>query len=352
MAPADCFICKGLTETGEWASREVVRRARRYEFRTFAVGLTLPQGVQEREDEIRAALKMKGGETIKLQISKEIADGVARETRKRVDRLKPDLTAHVDLARMEVDLYTKPLFYRARYTKPRGVAQRRELCPACGGAGCERCQGTGQDSSPSVEGLLRKRLALLSGTENVRMTWMGSEDADSEVSAPGRPLVIELKNPVRRRLPRAFRLRSGRGWVALSQGKVLPSKPARLPSFKFRTRILVELASQPTAEGVRGLKGLTRGQVRFDRPHGRPVFKRVHRVSAVVHGRRLWIDAELDGGLPVKRFVSGELVSPSVSEVLGVGARCRRFDILRVTETGRISFAGPGGAHRGGADVP
>ena len=51
------------------------------------------------------------------------------------------------------------------------------------------------------------------------------------------------------------------------------------------------------------------------------------------------IDAELDGGLPVKRFVSGELVSPSVSEVLKTEVRCSRFDIREVKETGEFEFA-------------
>jgi len=50
------------------------------------------------------------------------------------------------------------------------------------------------------------------------------------------------------------------------------------------------------------------------------------------------IDAELDGGLPVKRFVSGELVSPSVSEVLKTEVRCRKFDIREVKETGKLEF--------------
>ena len=65
----------------------------------------------------------------------------------------------------------------------------------------------------------------------------------------------------------------------------------------------------------------------------------VYRASATLKGRTLTIDAELDGGLPVKRFVSGELVSPSISEVLKTEVRCRRFDICEVKETGRFEFA-------------
>jgi len=38
----------------------------------------------------------------------------------------------------------------------------------------------------------------------------------------------------------------------------------------------------------------------------------------------------MDGGLPVKRLVSGEAVSPSLSESIGIPLRCERFDIMRV----------------------
>jgi len=79
-------------------------------------------------------------------------------------------------------------------------------------------------------------------------------------------------------------------------------------------------------------------EVVFDRPNERPVSRRVYRVAAKVRGRNMMIDAELDGGLPVKRFVSGELVSPSVSEVLKTEVRCRTFDICGVRETGKFGF--------------
>jgi tRNA U54 and U55 pseudouridine synthase Pus10 len=79
--------------------------------------------------------------------------------------------------------------------------------------------------------------------------------------------------------------------------------------------------------------------VRFERPHERPTSKTVYSARATKHGRTLTIEAVLDGGLPVKRFVSGELVSPSVSEVLKTEVRCRTFDICEVKETGEFGFA-------------
>jgi len=37
-----------------------------------------------------------------------------------------------------------------------------------------------------------------------------------------------------------------------------------------------------------------------------------------------------DGGLPIKRFVSGDNISPSVAQILSVQCKCLEFDFLDV----------------------
>ena len=105
----------------------------------------LPHGVQEREDTLRSELKIRGGETIKSELAGRLAKAVVkgmRGGRKKVDRLDPDVTSLVDIGDGSVVVTSKPLFLYGRYTKPRGVAQRRLFCEGCNGRGCERCQGT------------------------------------------------------------------------------------------------------------------------------------------------------------------------------------------------------------------
>lgn len=148
-----------------------------------------------------------------------------------------------------------------------------------------------------------------------------------------------MKNPVKRVFPRRFAARYRGGQVSVSAGRVLSGKPIRLPTFRFRTEILATAASKVPTEALAGLhSAFRRTSVRFERPHDKPTWKTVYRADATAKGRTLVIQAELDGGLPVKRFVSGELVSPSVSEVLKTEVRCRRFDICGVTETGKLEI--------------
>ena len=336
----ECAVCAGLMDRVEEMAALAKKRGGRYEFKTFSVGVSVPDGVQEREDEMRSNLRLKGNETIKTQAGKLIGTDVAHWLGKRIDRERPDLNLLVDFGTGEVLATSRPVYYYGRYAKPGKIQQRRTFCEQCRGAGCEKCKGTGFEQKPSVEGLLRKKLSGLSGSERMTFTWLGSEDRESNVLPPGRPFLVEVKNPRKRKLPARFGARFRGGLVSVSRGRVLPSKPLRLPSFRFRTRITAVARAKLPPEAVAELRSRFRNApVRFERPHNRPTIKTVHRVVAKSRGRTVIIDAELDGGLPVKRFVSGELVSPSVSEVLKTEVGCRSFDICGVKEIGEFGFA-------------
>ena len=340
VAPGrECFVCGGVLDSVPQMFKMAGRRLRPYEFRTFSVGVTLPVGVQEREDELRSALKLKGGETIKVQMAKLVAAGISESTGKKVDKARPDVAILSDFGRGDALVSSKPVFYYGKYTKPAGVAQRRALCGECRGGGCSECKGTGFKVAPSVEEALRTKLLRFAGSDRMVFTWLGSEDEDSRVFPPGRPFVVEVKGPKKRQFPRKFGARVGGGLVAVSSGRMLPSKPVRIPSFRFKTTIRATAASKVQPEGISELHArFRRATVTFERPNNRPAVKMVYSVRARARGRALVIDAELDGGLPVKRFVSGELVSPSVTEVLKTEVGCRSFDICKVREIGAFEF--------------
>jgi len=336
-----CHLCGGLLDRIPLVADRSLRDIRRYQFRNFSVGIALPEGVQEREDELRADMKLMGKETVKTQAARMFAKRVSSRLRKPVEKMKPDLTILVGMTDEKVTVSTRPLFFYGRYSKPSGIKQKMELCAFCRGPGCAKCGQTGLERKQSVEAQLRKRLETFSGTGKMTFTWIGSEDEASRVFPPGRPFVVELKNPVKRDLPRRFVCRFRGSQVSVSKGKLLPSRPLRLPSFRFRTEIKCRMAAEVDEVLVGDVRRrFRRSAVRFDRPHNRPTTKMVYSASAEKHGRKLVLDVVMDGGLPVKRFVSGELVSPSVSEVLKTEVRCRTFDICEVKETGKFSYAG------------
>lgn len=340
VAGPECFVCAGIMDRAMKMAELAAGMARRYQFRTFAVGVSVPDGVQEREDELRSNLKLKGNETIKTQAGRLIANDVFRRLGKQVDRQRPDLTLLADFGTDGVSATSRPLYYYGRYTKPGKISQKRSLCGQCQGSGCEKCGGTGYERKPSVEALLRGKLEDFTGSDRMTFTWLGSEDRESRVLPPGRPFVAEVKNPRKRKIPPKFGVRFGGGLVSVTDGRALPSKPVRLPAFRFRTMITAVARTKLPPGALAELRSrLRNASVRFERPHDRPTVKTVRRVSATARGRTLHIEAELDGGLPVKRFVNGDLVSPSASEVLKTELRCRTFDICGVKEIGKFGFA-------------
>jgi len=338
--PRRCFICRGLTTRVDEIRSDVLRRLRGYEFRTFSVGLSLPEGMQEREDQLRAEYKLKGRETIKAWLSKSLSERIAKATHRRVDKLNPELAILVDLGASEVRLNARPVFIYGRYTKPAGIAQRKTFCASCRGSGCAVCGYSGHDETKaSVESTIQKRLDPLLGSKKMIFTWIGTEDPGSAVGPSGRPFVVEAKNPRKRRVPRGFVSRTGIGQIRVSGLKLLPRRPSKLPSFKFTTRVAIDSTSRVSPEDLRRLSRLMRNVVvEFRRPGEKPAYKRVYGVKAKA-ARRGGILAEikLDGGLPVKRLVNGDSVSPSISEVLKADLRCRKFDILKV-EVGKFQY--------------
>jgi len=327
-----CFICGGISSNLGGITEKVVSGLKKFEFKTFSVGLMLPPGVQEREDTVRSELKIRGGETIKSELAGRLAGAVVKGMRggKKIDRLHPDATVLVDIGNKSVEVSSKPLFLYCRYTKPRGVAQRMLFCEACDGRGCERCKGAGYSRVPSVERVVSRKLGHLLGSKKFKFTWFGSEDSDSLVLPPGRPIVIESKNPRRRRAPKTLKLRTGKGGMTVS-GIHAVTKKFEHPAFTFMTRIVMRAESRVAGEDLKRLqKEMRNALVQYRNNKGRLVDKKIYFVKASARGKKITADVKLDGGLPVKRLVSGEAVSPSFSESLRMPLRCERFDIMRV----------------------
>jgi len=294
--------------------------------------------MQEREDQIRALYKLKGNETVKAWLSRSLSARIAKAAHKELNKLRPDLVILLDLDASQIKLNARPLFVYGRYAKPAGVAQRRMFCTNCGGKGCSVCRYSGYEDKPTVEATIQKRLGAKLGSDKMKFTWIGTEDIESVVSPPGRPFLVEVKNPKRRRVSGGFASRTRGGLVRVSGLRLLPGRPSRLPGFRFKTRVAIESSSSISPEDLRRLsKSMRNVVVEFQRPGEKPAYKKVYGVKARIAGGRVLAEIDLDGGLPVKRFVEGNSVSPSISEVLKVDLKCRTFDILRV-QVGKFQF--------------
>ena len=388
----DCELCKGAILNIDSLAKIACEKLAGYEFSTFLVGTTLPQGLLDKEDEIRSHFKIRGREGIKAQITRSIGKKVAERLRKRIDYARPDVTLLVSLADNSVSITSRSIWVSARYTKnQRGLAQRSSICRVCSGIGCAVCNYRGA-SSQSIQSIASDFFKSVFQAEDCNFIWVGSEGEKSLVDGVGRPFYVEVVKPKKRTIEGFLDASVESSYTDISKGgkkgksKILPSnfdlgsihildpkilsaRPTVIPQFSMKCLVYLvrdgfdEKAStelevkEKQQEGEEGREGqqipeaqpsilineieskfldLT-VQVRLSRR-----FKIVNRkINSVLvrtqaddslHPYILEIDC--DGGIPIRKLVSGidDTVMPNLSPYIK-GLKVdpdQPFDILEI----------------------
>ncbi len=310
---------------------KIIDAVRGYEFETFLIGATLPTQIYEREDTMRARLKIRGRESVKSQLTRELGTRLARLARKKVEYTKPDITVSLAIDKennVDVAVRSRPLALFGRYVKKsRGVPQKQDRCPSCEGRGCDSCNYSGLSGYGSVEGVVAKGLVEMTGGQVPKFSWIGSEDQSSLVLGRGRPFYARVFNPRKRKLKKS-RI-SGNGVTATLS--VIEDEPDLQPRFKVKTKIHAKCERALAREDMKKLNSLAGAEVRFEN-RNKTASKKIHSARARrLHGIQFALTMVADGGLMIKQFVGGEeYMKPNVSEILGSKCECVMFDILGV----------------------
>ena len=321
-----CFICKDMMMHLDSVSDVVLQRISEYDFESFSLGAIMKPSILDRDDYIRSKICARGSDSVKTALTRDLSRIVSR-TGARPDRVNPDITVVLDTRYSSCEIRSRHMMVRARYTKSRrGLPQKGE-CKTCRGYGCDAC------ADSSIEAMFTAFLMDIVGGSGIRFTWVGGEDSASLVGGSGRPVYARICNPVRRNatMPET----ASYPGVAFSNISVTDTVPLQIPKFHSIIRMRVEsecVVDSNVLKSLRGLRGIVSVSDASRKPAPRTVHSlRYRRISD--NGFQMIIDA--DGGLPVRRFVSGLDVTPSVSEVLDMPCRCNSFDFLDVTEQNR-----------------
>lgn len=325
-----CFICRGLMDNLDTIVDRVVEAIKPYEFQTMLVGATLPTQVYEREDALRARLKIRGRESVKSQLTREVGLRLARKTGKKVDYRRPDVIINLTIDKegnIAVSATARPVAFEGRYVKKaRGLPQKQDRCPMCQGKGCPLCDYSGISGYDSVEGILVQQAMAKTGGQTPRISWIGSEDQNSLVLGGGRLFYIRISDPKKRRLKRL----PGRDGVSARITRILDDIPDFQQRFAVKTRILVKSDKQFSIQDIRKLRNLAGSEVKFE--NKKTVTKKIYAVHAKrVSKDEIALTITADGGLPIKQFVGGEeYMDPNISKLLESKCQCVSFDILAV----------------------
>ncbi len=346
-----CVICDDLIpSTLDELVDLAMRRLSGLEYGSIKSGVTLPPWLIEREDRIRSRYNPPNMVSVKLTLIKWLDLVLSARTGRPVDK-DPDVMVTFDLSLKDVGLRINPVFIYGRYRKlERGISQSRRRCPYCGGRGCEKCNWTGKIAEGSVEGMVGEVMKEFFRSEDYILHGAGREDVDARMLGRGRPFVMELVSPRRRkvdlrRLQEEINSR-WRGKVEVLDLRYSDREEVRRlkegsPDVRKLYRAVVEVEGKVTDEDLQRVERALTGATIRQRTPKRVLWRRadlvrirrVHEVKTKrIDDRTFEMIVLCDGGLYVKELISGDegRTTPSVAEVLGKKAFCRELDVLEV----------------------
>ncbi|RDI72197.1 tRNA pseudouridine(54/55) synthase Pus10 [Halopelagius longus] len=354
---AECWVCEGeVARFDEWAER-CAEAVEDVEFDTYQVGTRAPPLVEENEVLLRegAGLPEDAGELFKSEFNREVGKRLGRITETEVEFGRPDVMFLLDIEADEVEVDVHSAFVYGRYRKlERDIPQTEWPCNRCDGSGyvgkqvCEKCGGSGYLYEESVEGLTAPVVRDVMDGTGAKFHGAGREDVDALMLGTGRPFVIEIVEPRRRRVD-TDRLEGDINVFA--EGKV-EVEGLRLANYEMvervkkldaskRYRAAVEFDADVTeaelAAAIEELDGATVEQYTPHRvDHRRANLTRTREVyeatGELEDARHATVEIHGAGGLYIKELISGDegRTEPSLADILGVGAEVTALDVVAV----------------------
>ena len=331
--PKSCFICKNLMLKIDTQLSKMYEMSHDFEFSTFLVGAILPPSILDRDDQIRSKFKLRGINSIKGDINREIGKRFGRRTKTKVDYQNPDIVFTLDFKKEECEIKPKPLFLSGRYTKSvRGIPQKQRPCNQCKGKGCYVCEFHGISEFDSVEGKIARFLYEKFGALQAKITWIGSEDETSLVLGRGRPFFAKLVNPHKRKLRLGKKI--ALDGIVVRDLKIIEKIPSNVIRFRSKVAMQVQTQNEIKSTQLRNLHKLEKQPIAIYENSGK---KNQRNISNIRYKKKssnsFSISMKADGGVPLKRFADGVEVAPSLSSVLENPCKCTVFDFYDIALT-------------------
>ena len=337
----ECFICHPIREQLAKLEDTVSPRMADIECRTFLVGISIPDDVINKEDELRIRYSLLGSESIRREFSREAGKRLKDKLDLEIDFEKPDVALIFDLASKppRLDIQINPLFVFGRYRKlERGISQTKRHCPACRGEGCELCLFSGYQSEESIESMISKDTAGAFGVSDWKFHGAGREDVDARMLGNGRPFVVEVLRPAKRMADLGeLENRMNSKW----QGKIevlglrystrREMQHIKTKKFDKTYEVIVAFSGNVDEASVRALTDTLSGcEIRQQTPLRvlprrkdavrRRMVKDLEIITLDMENRRVCMRLRSESGLYVKELMTGDegRTQPNVRELLGM----------------------------------
>ncbi|MFB5597477.1 MAG: tRNA pseudouridine(54/55) synthase Pus10 [Nitrosopumilaceae archaeon] len=325
-----CYICKNLLEHLESYEEKLIEKTSGLQFSSFLIGAILKPSLIDHDDLVRSKFKLRGIDSIKTDITKEISKKFARKTKASIEHNSPDLIITINFKNDSFEFHLKSVFIFGRYLKTeRGFTQKQKQCENCNGVGCRICQFHGLSGFDSVEGKISQFLYKKFGAKQVKISWIGGEDKSSIVLGNGRPFFAKIINPAKRkiRIPKKVDLKP----IVLQKLKTVNQMPKEPIKFKSIIELSVNTENEINPTKLKLLKNLKKSPIivyeKFDKRNEKKVYSINYKKTS---SKSFSIHLKVDGGLPIKKFVDGDNISPTLTDLLDTKCRCKVFDFHQI----------------------
>lgn len=326
-----CYVCKNIFDTIHFYLEKMQEISSNFDFKTFLVGAKLRPSVLDRDDHLRSQFKLKGIDSIKTSITRELTKQFFRKTKRKHNASDPELTLTVDFKTESCESHSKSLYLSGRYTKSvRDIPQKQKPCSNCFGKGCVTCQRHGMVEFDSVEGMICKYVFKKYGATQAKITWIGGEDSTSMVLGKGRPFFIKLLNPKKRHPAIPKKIVSDK--IIILGLKKVPKIPQGPIQFVSKVTLHITTANQIAQEDIVKLDELNNNIIAIYEKSGKRSEKKIYHVKYVLDSQRsFYLTMRLDGGVPLKHFVVGGDIFPNVSDLISNKCNLETFDFDEVS---------------------
>jgi len=324
-----CHICKNLFFNLDHFLKLMIDVSSDYEFKTFSIGIVIKPSIVDRDDSLKSEFRLRGIESVKIDISKELGKLFSKKTKKIIDSNDPELFFTINLKDESCKLHSKPIVLSGRYAKSmRGIPQKQKSCNNCSGKGCRSCDFHGISEFNSVEGIISKLIFKKFGGTTAKFAWIGGEDKSSLVMGVGRPFFVKLQHPFRRKTMLSD---FDSDFISISNLKIINNFPKTPLKFISIINIKISTNSQIDSKNLKNLKNLKNSLITVFEKSGKKFEKKIFSVKYKKNSNYVFeMTIKAEGGLPIKRFVIGTDIFPNISTLVNSSCIPQEFDFLEI----------------------
>ncbi len=342
IPPEKCWLCSGISNEIEKYAELVMKEIKKYEFDSFLIGCQIDEEILRREKEIETTYS----ESIKREVNRETGKIIEKNIQKRVDFESPDIVAIVDTSFDRVKIDAKPIFIYGRYKKLiRGIPQTKWYCRKCRGIGCKYCNYKGKMYDESVEELIAHEALKEFEAKDESFHGAGREDIDVLMLGNGRPFILELNDPKKRKIDLKMLEKKINEYA---NGKIFVSdlryasrqEIEKLKSAKYRKVYKVKIKFAGDGK-INEAVNVLRDRKIVQRTPSRVAHRRADKVrerkimDIRIKGMKMGeaiIEIVAEAGTYIKELITGDngRTTPSLSELYGSKIEVEELDVIYV----------------------